>query len=167
MHEQNDWSESKQKYSSFSYMCVIFLEVINTFTSHSSLKSLYPASLYRSCNLKIRWLNIGTCLGSHFVAVGFLISSVLWVEFSWVPESWVHPIEYAHSCSVICLVWFISKASSGLIQCVIQALQGLYLLRRRCLISIGIPIINLRRLSDHLRFIMGIPIHVRWHLCNK
>ena len=34
---------------------------------------------------------------------------------------------------------------------------GLYSLRRR-LISIGIPIINLRRSSDRLRFIMGIPI---------
>ena len=38
---------------------------------------------------------------------------------------------------------------------------GLYSLRRRCLISIGIPIINLRRSSDRLRFITGIPISVR------
>ena len=38
---------------------------------------------------------------------------------------------------------------------------GLYSLRRRRLISIGIPIINLRRLSDRLRFIMGIPIPVK------
>ena len=33
--------------------------------------------------------------------------------------------------------------------------QGLYSLRRRRLISLGIPIINLRRSSDRLRFIMG------------
>ena len=39
--------------------------------------------------------------------------------------------------------------------------QGLYSLRRRRLIGIGIPIINLRRSSDRLRFIMGIPIPVR------
>ena len=39
--------------------------------------------------------------------------------------------------------------------------QGLYSLRRRRLISIGIPIINMRRSSDRLRFIMGIPIPVR------
>ena len=39
--------------------------------------------------------------------------------------------------------------------------QGLYSLRRRRLISIGIPIINLRRSSDRLRFIMGIHIPVR------
>ena len=39
--------------------------------------------------------------------------------------------------------------------------QGLYSLRRRLLISIGIPITNLRRSSDRLRFIMGIPIPVR------
>ena len=32
------------------------------------------------------------------------------------------------------------------------------------LISIGIPIINLRRSSDHLRFIIGIPIPVRRRL---
>ena len=38
---------------------------------------------------------------------------------------------------------------------------GLYSLRRRRLISIGIPIINLRRSSDRLRFIMWIPIPVR------
>ena len=37
---------------------------------------------------------------------------------------------------------------------------GLYSLRRRRLISIGIPIINLRRSSDRIRFIMGIPIPV-------
>ena len=38
---------------------------------------------------------------------------------------------------------------------------GLYSLRRRRLISIRIPIINPRRSSDRLRFIMGIPIPVR------
>ena len=41
---------------------------------------------------------------------------------------------------------------------------GIYSLRRRRLISIGIPIINLRRSSDRLRFIMGIPIPVRRRL---
>ena len=39
--------------------------------------------------------------------------------------------------------------------------QGLYSLRRCRLISIGIPIIKLRRSLDRLRFIMGIPIPVR------
>ena len=42
--------------------------------------------------------------------------------------------------------------------------QGLYSLRRHRLISIGIPIINLKRSSDRLRFIMGIPIPVRRRL---
>ena len=32
---------------------------------------------------------------------------------------------------------------------------------------IGIPIINLRRSSDRLRFIIGIPIPVRWRLFSK
>ena len=45
--------------------------------------------------------------------------------------------------------------------------HGLYSLRRRRLISIGIPIINLRRSSDRLRFIMGIPIPVRRRLFSE
>ena len=48
-----------------------------------------------------------------------------------------------------------------------NALLGLYSLRRRRLISIGIPIINLRRSSDRLRFIMGIPIPVRRRLLSE
>ena len=39
--------------------------------------------------------------------------------------------------------------------------QGLYSLRRRRLIGIGIPIINLRRSDDRLMFIMGISILIR------
>ena len=38
---------------------------------------------------------------------------------------------------------------------------GLYSLRRTRLIGIGIPMINMRRSSDRLRFIMRIPIPVR------
>ena len=44
---------------------------------------------------------------------------------------------------------------------------GLYSLRKHRLISIGIPIINLRRSSDRLRFIMGIPIPVRRRLLSE
>ena len=44
---------------------------------------------------------------------------------------------------------------------------GLYSLRIRRLISIGIPIINLRRSSDRLRFITGIPIPVRRRLLSE
>ena len=43
-------------------------------------------------------------------------------------------------------------------------IQGLYSLSRRRLINIGVPVINLRRSSDRLRFIMGIPIPVRRRL---
>ena len=46
-------------------------------------------------------------------------------------------------------------------------IQGLYSLRRRRLISIGIPILNLRRSWDRLRFIMGIPITVRRRLLSE
>ena len=49
----------------------------------------------------------------------------------------------------------------------IQKMQGLYSLRIRRLISIGIPTINMRRSSDRLRFIMGITIPVRRRLVNR
>ena len=49
----------------------------------------------------------------------------------------------------------------------IPIILGLYSLRRRRLISIGISIINLRRSSDRLRFIMGIPIPVRRRLLSE
>ena len=44
---------------------------------------------------------------------------------------------------------------------------GLFSLRRHHPIGIGIPIINLRQLSDHLRFIMGIPISIRHCLFSE
>ena len=44
---------------------------------------------------------------------------------------------------------------------------GLYSLRRRRLTGIGIPMINLRRSDDHLRFIMGIPILIRRHFLSE
>ena len=44
---------------------------------------------------------------------------------------------------------------------------GLYSLRRRRFISIGMPIIDLRRSSDRLRFITGIPIPVRRRLLSE
>ena len=51
--------------------------------------------------------------------------------------------------------------------CPYRLIQGLYSLRIRRLISMGIPIINLRRSSDRLRFIMGIPIPVRRRLLSE
>ena len=45
--------------------------------------------------------------------------------------------------------------------------QGLYSLRRHRLTGIGIPMINLRRSDDRLRFIMGIPIPVRRRLLSE
>ena len=44
---------------------------------------------------------------------------------------------------------------------------GLNSLRRRRLTGIGIPIINLRRSDDRLRFIMGIPILIRRRLLSE
>ena len=45
--------------------------------------------------------------------------------------------------------------------------QGLYSLKRRRLTGIGIPIINLRRSDDRLRFIMGTPILIRRRLLSE
>ena len=44
---------------------------------------------------------------------------------------------------------------------------GLYSLRRRRLMGIGIPMINLRRSDDRLRFIMGIPLLIRRRLLRE
>ena len=38
---------------------------------------------------------------------------------------------------------------------------GLYSLRRHRLVTVGIPIINLRQSPDHVRFTMAIPTPVR------
>ena len=46
-------------------------------------------------------------------------------------------------------------------------LQGLYSLRRPHLTGIGIPIINLRRSDDRLRFIMGISILIKRCLLSE
>ena len=43
----------------------------------------------------------------------------------------------------------------------VTGVVGHYLLKRCRLTGIEIPIINLRRSDDHLRFIMGIPISIR------
>ena len=45
--------------------------------------------------------------------------------------------------------------------------QGLYSLRRRRLTGIWIPMINLRRSDDRLRFIMGIPLLIRRRLVSQ
>ena len=55
--------------------------------------------------------------------------------------------------------YFTSQVSHGLS---LLWVHGLYSLRRHCLIGIRISIINLRRSSDRLRFIMGIPLPIRW-----
>ena len=62
--------------------------------------------------------------------------------------------------------WLVFKTSIN--EVILKLYQlGLYSLRRRPLISIGIPIINLRRSSDRLRFIMGIPIPVKRCLLSE
>ena len=45
--------------------------------------------------------------------------------------------------------------------------RGLYWQKKHCLIGIGIPIINLRRSSDRLRFIMETLIPIRRRLFNE
>ena len=66
--------------------------------------------------------------------------------------STLHFSEFHH----ILLHYFVQKTNHVWIQ-----IQGLCLLRRRRFIGISIPIANLRRFSDRLKFIMGILISVR------
>ena len=53
------------------------------------------------------------------------------------------------------------------VKIICSTLQGLNSLKRRRLTGIGIPIINLRRSDDRLRFIMGIPILIRRRLLSE
>ena len=72
---------------------------------------------------------------------------------------------------VLSLIWYISDEIRLLRypsnQPVPHWLQGLYSLRRRRLTGIGIPIINLKRSDDRLRFIIGIPILIRRRLLSE
>ena len=62
--------------------------------------------------------------------------------------------------STVCSEWQKEIISWGIF-CEISLTQGLYSLSRRRLTGTGIPMINLRRSDDRLRFIMGIPILIR------
>ena len=107
---------------------------------------------------------------------GFVNSDNIWcfIVFSIImnrnPCQWLNlPNTYQRTCAEVMNYRFCNWSSScdysGLEHCF--RILGLYSLRRRRFISIGISIINLRRSSDRLRFIMGIPIPVRRSLLSE
>ena len=72
----------------------------------------------------------------------------------------VNPAQY-----VICLRCVVLRYR--LVMIFSHVLQGFKWFTRRRLIRIGIRVIILRRPSDRHRFIMGIPLHVRWHRLSE
>ena len=69
-------------------------------------------------------------------------------------NGWINFLIDGHRLDSLCFVLF-------------ELIQGLYSLRRRHLTGIGIPIINLRRSDDRLRFIMGIHILIRRRILSE
>ena len=97
-------------------------------------------------------LSLIPVLPKHLHAFGFTVG----------PKSnWLLPVKHKS------LIWPQSTDIEPFVPTSFYLTLGLYSLRRRRLISIGIPIINLRRSSDRLRFIMGIPIPVRQRLLSE
>ena len=85
----------------------------------------------------------------------------------WAPHCMQHELtDFTHDYVMI-LLCALHIASDHRKVWAYRGIQGLYSLRRRRLISIGIPIINLRRSSDRLRLIIGIPIPVRRRLLSE
>ena len=83
--------------------------------------------------------------------------------------STLYPMRYAHGCVVVCLVltvWDIFDGSWDVFailirECLCRWMKiGLLFTKRRRLMGIGIPIINLILSDDRLRLIMGIPISI-------
>ena len=86
-----------------------------------------------------------------------------WLEDS----SYKEPVIWKMFPSQGIIMYVSSKPDLCVINGSTATLLGLYSLRRHCLIGIGIPIINLRQLSDCLRFIMGIPVSIRCCLYSE
>ena len=93
------------------------------------------------------------CMSKHW-NLGWDVVSVL---TCWVL---IKIIRYIHISNYILIV----DALAILGAC---ASAGPLFTKRHRIIGIGIPIINLRRSSDRLRFIMGIPIPVRRRLLSE
>ena len=118
---------------------------ITAIVSEDEIPPFYfdPFRLYRS---SLRW----RCRGIRSQPKGSAIRVI--IAFYWAPEQ---SVEQKNNVR-----WPLNKACY-------HTILGLYSLRRRRLVSIGIPIINLRRSSDRLMFIMGIPIPIRRRLLSE
>ena len=112
---------------------------------------------------------------SHSLVSGHKQLPVSWgmvailVRLDWVGSPKGEEIQTSLQCNVLVHRIF-GKSLTGK-TLISQALDpktlGLYSRRRRRLTGIGIPMINLRRSDDRLRFIMRIPILIRQRLLGE
>ena len=121
------------------------------------------------------------CISSQLILFPFITLCVTVFIPPWVPGGMWQEIEWCwinwlvFTCHVICLpcVAYIYSGCNSEKPCDypnwsrIPNSLDLYSLRRHRLTGIGIPMINLRRSDDRLRFIMGIPILIRRRLLNE
>ena len=152
--------------------------LIKSFSLQLSFSILHEHSLsdcckYRAQSTKSLSLNIGDAWLNNVQWKTLWTIPFLWISTNWVEHGdWVHytissymvrtkPHVQCTKCSMhmhifrllpIYLNFYFLVDSFGLFT------NGLYSLRRRRHTGIGIPIINLRRSADRLRFIIGIPI---------
>ena len=130
------------------------------------------------------------CVGLNVLTQLFMVrcmpTSGIWNEYCCIAQQFIYWVLFdcAPGCALDCASGYVLGCAHGSAQawanvcaqgCAPDCASddcapdwvsslGLYSQRRRRLTGIGIPIINLRRSDDRLRFIMGIPILIRRRL---
>ena len=115
----------------------------------------------------IIWTNerlLPTSWGTNFMGIVFEIEKFSFrkMHLKMTSTKWRSFCPRLNELSHYCLV-----TPYGIMGSFSPLILGLYSLRRRRLTGMGIPMINLRRSDDRLRFIMGIPILIRWRLLSE
>ena len=145
-HEYHAWKREP--------LCVLLLVLRHVFHLRTGIIASQCPSLRDTCHppLEITKISVLKCDKGNYSTIRAVDGeSVNWIEKMML----LITTSMGHRISLKWCLWLVWR------------IQGLYSLTRRRLISIGIPIINLRRSSDRLRFIMGIPIPVRRRLLSE
>ena len=145
------WDNSDEGEILYAYYSSVKLKLRTVQPGLTSDKVVIKVSISKCCFST----NLLRCFKFKIIKIPHALSSLWEKDLIQILLPCAHR-HYYFLCQQICNV--ISNDS---------LLLGLYSLRRCCLISIGIPIINLRWSSDRLRFIMGIPIPVRRRLLSE